>query len=198
MCATRHRLSAKPCLYADQCKLDAILIAFWYFWWCPRPLLVGCYCCQCIRNAFWNFRKFYNPLDGTLGILLVSWSCCCCCCTGYEQLKSLKLCKSVLPRQNAHCNTRLPPVHLSEVASGRIWTPVPLELNQEAYILKHCATAHSSVLCTSMHWDLFSDHKNNGKNATVHCALRTYVVVIFFPPCFVNKAEGLLQTRTIV
>ena len=55
------------------------------------PLLVGCYCCQCICNTFWNFRKFYNSLGGTLGLLLVS--CCGCCCTGYEQLK---LYKSVL------------------------------------------------------------------------------------------------------
>ena len=55
---------------------------FYYLWrllrtpstrWRPRPLLVGCYCSQCICNTFWNFWKFYNPLDGALGLLLVSW-----------------------------------------------------------------------------------------------------------------------------
>ena len=41
-------------------------------------------------------------------------------------------------------NTRLPPVHLSEVAATGFDPQYLLNFNQEAYALAHCATAHFS------------------------------------------------------
>ena len=62
-------------------------------------------------------------------------------------IKPLKLCKSVFTHdiKNAKLlNTRLPPLYLSEVAAVGFDPQYLLNLNQKAYTLAHCATAHSS------------------------------------------------------
>ena len=66
---------------------------------------------------------------------------------GYNQLKVLKLCKSVFTRDIKNVkllNTRLLPVYLSEFAATGFNPQYLLNLNQEVYTLAHCATAHSS------------------------------------------------------
>ena len=101
---------------------------------------------------FLIFPVFYNPLDGTLGLFLVS---CCCCGTGYDQLKPMKLCKSVLPKDiwNAPLQPDLPPVHLSTVNwSGGDQSPVPRELNQELHTLARTATTGWTLHFTSWHY----------------------------------------------
>ena len=70
---------------------------------------------------------------------------------GYDQLKPLKLRKSVFTRDIKNSkllNTRLPPVYLSEVQVAGFDPQYLLNLNQEAYALVHWATAHSSAIAS--------------------------------------------------
>ena len=88
-----------------------------------------------------------NPLDGALRLIYFVCCCCCCCCTSFVQLKSLKLCKSVLPKDIKMPTATLtyPPVHLSADAVAGIDPQYLLTFCKELHALARTATADCSM-----------------------------------------------------
>ena len=86
-----------------------------------------------------------DPLDGALGLIYFV----CCCCTSCVQLKSLKLHKSVLPKDIKMSTAALSyphGVHLSADAVAGIDPQYLMAFCQELHALARTATADCSQL----------------------------------------------------